>query len=269
MRLRPATQVDLPALETLLATRLQTSIFPLANLRAHGLDGTAPRALRIHITDAADGMVAVSTEGMVFPQLPDPASLPAAAMLLPNRPMGLIGPAGQVRALLRAAGLDARPTAHDADEPGFALDLTRWTPPAPRADLALVRADTPQQVAAMVAMRRAYEVETGVTPTDVESTVAGYVRADSHRLLLLEGAPVGMTGFNAVVDDAVQVGGVHILPPYRNRGLARRMVALHLAQARSAGAARAFLFAASESAARAYTAIGFRPADPIALVFFA
>jgi hypothetical protein len=46
-------------------------------------------------------------------------------------------------------------------------------------------------------------------------------------------------------------------------------VALHLAEARARGVARARLFAVSDPAARAYRAIGFGPADPVGLLLFA
>jgi predicted GNAT family acetyltransferase len=54
----------------------------------------------------------------------------------------------------------------------------------------------------------------------------------------------------------------------RNRGHARTAVALHLAEARAAGATRAVLFAATSAAVRAYLAIGFQPAADFSLVLF-
>lgn len=48
-----------------------------------------------------------------------------------------------------------------------------------------------------------------------------------------------------------------------------RAVALHLAEARASGVARAVLFAASDAAACAYRAIGFQPAEPFTLFLLA
>ena len=78
-----------------------------------------------------------------------------------------------------------------------------------------------------------------------------------------------MTGLNAELPEAVQVGGVYTPPGMRGRGYARAAVALHLDQARRTGIPRAVLFAASDAAARAYTAIGFRPAGRMAMILFA
>ena len=46
-------------------------------------------------------------------------------------------------------------------------------------------------------------------------------------------------------------------PALRSQGFARSAVALHLAEARTGGASRAVLFAATQAAFRAYQAIGF------------
>ncbi len=77
-----------------------------------------------------------------------------------------------------------------------------------------------------------------------------------------------MTGFNATVDDLVQVGGVYTPPEGRGRGLARRAVALHLQEAREKGARRGILFANDPSAIAAYRAVGFRPIGRFVLIMF-
>ena len=77
-----------------------------------------------------------------------------------------------------------------------------------------------------------------------------------------------MTGFNAVLPEHVQVGGVYTPPEGRNRGYARRAVAIHLAEARASGVRHAVLFAASAAAARAYEAIGFQRDGSFALALY-
>ena len=113
----------------------------------------------------------------------------------------------------------------------------------------------------------------GATAEQAESLavddVARMIAGGNHRLLIVGDEPVALTGFNAALPDIVQVGGVYTPPDLRGRGQARLAVALHLAEARAAGAARAVLFAASPAAARAYRSIGFRPNGSFALVLFA
>ena len=101
-----------------------------------------------------------------------------------------------------------------------------------------------------------------------EEDIKGYAALDSHRVLYQDGVPVAMTGFNAVLSEAVQIGGVYTPPALRNRGLARRAVAMHLAEARENGVRKAILFAASTQAARAYEAVGFIRVGDFSVVLF-
>nr|WP_302478065.1 GNAT family N-acetyltransferase [Ruegeria atlantica] len=101
-----------------------------------------------------------------------------------------------------------------------------------------------------------------------KTDIAAYIERDSHRALLMDGQPVAMTGFNARLPEVVQIGGVYTPPGLRGSGYARLAVALHLQEAHRNGAARAVLFAASDAAARAYIAIGFRPAGHYSLILF-
>jgi GNAT superfamily N-acetyltransferase len=101
-----------------------------------------------------------------------------------------------------------------------------------------------------------------------EKEIAAYRAAQSHYVLIADGQPVAMTGFNAALPQIVQVGGVYTPPCWRGRGFARRAVALHLAQARAAGVQRAILFAASDAAARAYVALGFERIGDYAIALF-
>jgi predicted GNAT family acetyltransferase len=117
--------------------------------------------------------------------------------------------------------------------------------------------------AVMVNWRRLYIEEALRTPPakarhQAEADIAGYIAADTHRVLVGPDGPLALTGFNAQTPEIVQVGGVYTPKPLRGQGHARRAVALHLAEARAAGVGLAALFASGEPAVRAYQAIGFR-----------
>lgn len=81
---------------------------------------------------------------------------------------------------------------------------------------------------------------------------------DSHRVLLRGDVPVCMTGFNAVLPEIVQVGGVYTPPDLRGQGFAKVAVAQHLMEVAVDGVTEAVLSAANDSAARVYTALGFQ-----------
>lgn len=274
--IREAEPKDRQDVETLLLRRLDGAMFPLTNLRAHGLGagGFASdhrHATRFWFVDDAS-IVALTQEGMLM-ALVDPscdlAELPTA--LAGMTLTGAVGPAQSIRPILRALNVDATPARLDEDEPGFALDLADLRcPDLPGATLAPAAA-APLDL--LIRWRAASMVETqGMPPDEAPAKAAehltAWLRADSHRVLLHQGQPVALTGFNAILPEIVQVGGVYTPPERRNRGYARTAVALHLAEARAAGTTRAVLFAATPAAARAYRAIGFQPKEAFSLVLF-
>lgn len=262
---------DRAAIEALLTARIDQAMFPLVNLREHGLgwhDVPAhDHALRVW--RSGNSLIALTRAGMILPLLdgtPDLSGLKAALDGLTVT--GAIGPAASARPILAALGLDHLPTDTDRDEPGFALDLGDLTPP----DLpgATLRPITTGDLPFLTDWRETYigEVlgQTGpAAKARAKAELATYLAKDSHRLLLHQGTPVAMTGFNAALPEIVQIGGVYTPARLRGKGYARTAVALHLAEARRHGAARAVLFAANDAAASAYCAIGFQPAVPFTL----
>jgi GNAT superfamily N-acetyltransferase len=274
--IREAGPDDRAEIEALLTARIAQAMFPLANLRAHGMGqgGFASghtHALRVWIID--DGSVVALTQGgMLLPLLAGTPDLSALRPAMTGLPVtGAVGPAASVRPVLAALRLDHHPTQEDRDEPGFTLDLADLRiPDLPGAAL---EPATDAHRDRLIDWRAIYHGEVLGTPTEAARDRAAtdidrYIAQGSHRVLVLDGVLVAMTGFNATLPDIVQVGGVFTPAELRGRGFARRAVALHLAEARLNGVARAVLFAANSAAATAYQAIGFLPYQPFALVQF-
>ncbi|MBC58335.1 MAG: GNAT family N-acetyltransferase [Confluentimicrobium sp.] len=277
MTLRRATSGDAAAIDRFLLGRVESSMFPLANLREHGIDGPAPRSMRFWLNEGPAGprqVFGLTREGMAMPQMPGAAAADwraVAAALAGRRLIGVLGEAGQVRACLAATGLTGAPTLLDHDEPAFTLDLGDLRIPA-RPDARLDPAAQADR-ALLVGWRRAYHTEVLGTPAAdaearAEQDIAGFLARGTHRILRIGAQPVAMTGFNATLPDTVQIGAVFTPPELRGRGYARLAVALHLQEARRAGVTRAVLFAASDAAAKAYRAIGFARWGSFALVLF-
>jgi GNAT superfamily N-acetyltransferase len=275
--IREAGPADRALVESLLSRRIDMAMFPLANLRAHGLGqggfpSDHPHAARFWLL-GGQGLVALSRGGMLMPHLTESLDLaPLRAALAGLRVEGALGSAGTVRPLLSALGLAAAPTRKDEDEPAFALDLADLR--IPDSHGASLTPATAAYQPLLFEWRTAYHRETLGTPVDAaaalaEADVDRMIDRGKHRLLLLDDQPVALTGFNATLPQIVQVGGVYTPPALRGRGHARLAVALHLAEARRSGVTRAVLFAASPAAARAYTSIGFQPNGSFALVLFA
>ncbi|WP_128515461.1 GNAT family N-acetyltransferase [Tabrizicola thermarum] len=268
---------DRAALETLLSARIDRAMFPLANLRAHGLGqgGFAsdhPNATRFWLVDR-HSLVALTQEGMLMALLDGTPDLTALRPALDGLAVtGAVGPAAAIRPVLAALGLAGLPTTSDRDEPGFSLDLDRLlVPDLPGTSL---RPLTPDDLPRVLQWRETYIGEVlGVTGPDArakaEADLNAWLARDSHRLLVHRGKPVALTGFNAILPEIVQVGAVYTPAPLRGKGYARRAVALHLAEARATGTRRAVLFAASDAAARAYRALGFQPTAAFTLFLLA
>ena len=271
MSLRRAGPADSAAIRAHLLAHLAGSMFPLSNLDRFGIDGTDRRSLRLW--QAPGGVVAVTRDGMVLPQWTEGADWPAFAALCPGPLIGAAGPADQVRPCLAALGLAGAPAIVDRDEPHFDLPLSEMRLPDCTGFTLVPARDADPAVAQ--AWQAAFRVEAlGCRPDEnprfAREEVAAAMAEDSLRILTQGGTPVAMTGFNARAAHAVQIGSVYTPPALRGRGLARRAVALHLAEARDrAGVTFATLFAASPAAARAYRAIGFRPCGLFSVTGFA
>ena len=80
--------------------------------------------------------------------------------------------------------------------------------------------------------------------------------------------PVAMTGITVEANNTASIGGVYTPLASRRLGLARKAVALHMAEIRNRGMTKAVLSAANTAAARAYEAIGFSHIGTYSLVLF-
>jgi GNAT superfamily N-acetyltransferase len=256
------TQADLPAIKAFLRTYLATAMFPLANLDQYGMAGGHPRAMSFWMSRQAGvitDVLAVTDEGMIFPNCPTHAWKACKVALAGREICGILGADRQVTGLRQALGLTYA-AGQVLTEPHYHLDLAALVLPDVTGFALQPIANAPRDL--VIGWRRAYLVETMMMQGDnIHETaikdIDAYAAADSHFVLFDGDRPVAMTGFNARLPDTVQVGGVYTPPDLRGRGLARRALALHLARVRAAGVTQAVLFAATAEAARAYEAIGF------------
>ena len=261
--MRPATVQDRPAIENLLNARRATSMFPLSNLRHYGMEGGHHLAMNFWLREKSaeiTDILGITEAGMVMPQCPTAPWSEVAAILRGRTIIGVIGDGSQVAGIKESVPLPQH-DGIDAVEPRYGLMLDAMQMPD-GAGLTLVQVkDAPRDL--MEAWRAAYIEEAMPLPgqdyvATARSDIASYIARDSHRVLYRDGVPVSFTGFNATLPDIVQIGGVWTPPELRCQGLARKAVALHLAEAAISGVKEAVLFAASPQAARAYEAIGFQ-----------
>lgn len=228
--------------------------------------------MRLWIADAPRAVLGLTVGGALIAQCPEGAPVGLRAALAGFAVSTLLAPDGQVPALIAAIGLSAAALRHHAEEPGFRLDLDALSRPDSGGCRSRALSDGDRPL--LLEWRAAYLEEIFSVPPDeaavkAQADVQAWIARGSHRLLVRDGVPVALSGFNAVLPDAVQVGAVYTPPPLRGQGLARRAVAAHLADVQTTGVRRAYLFAASGAAARAYAAIGFRRSGSMGLAQFA
>ncbi|NBZ86895.1 GNAT family N-acetyltransferase [Stagnihabitans tardus] len=254
-----ATEADRAEIEAFLMPHAHQAMFPLNNLAHHGMAGGSPYAVTLWLTRRAGQITDVLTltdGGMVMPFLPSGDYGAAAGVLAGRKVSGIVGVRDWARGLGAALDLTRAAKTLDQDEPHFLLDVADLTIPQGPGQI-LPLSEAPEAV--IKSWMLDYQLAALGTPADrapkrVEESYATYTKNRSHVVLMDQGTPLAMTGFNARIPGIVQVGGVYTPPDRRKRGHAGRAVALHIA---ASGAARATLFAVSEPAARAYRRIGF------------
>ena len=262
--IRLAAPADAPALAEFLSRHIETSMFLLGNLEAHGIGNTPhPNGTRflLRVTDGdITGVFGWTNGGYVMPQCPamtPPELQDCVAALHGVHLRGITGPPDQVALLLAALPMAPVDWATNRDDPLMLRALDDL--PAATADL---RPPEAPDRALLEGWFAAYLRETGTSGAGaLRLTAAARAQAaigsDTIRLLIHEGRPVAMGALNARAGDAVQIGGVYVAPEHRGKGLAGHLIISHLAALKAEGIRRAILFAASPAAERAYARVGF------------
>lgn len=274
MTWRVAGPEDLDWITALLRDHIQASMFLLDNLQKYGLGSDAPYGMQVWCLNDREGIFAITNSGSVMMQAPTATAADWRALgpMVQGRKIEFVlGDAPQSRAFMAAVGLSELPAKRDADEPGFHLHLDDLVLDARPGEALRPFSDIPHEQ--LLEWGTAYNVEvTGKDPEVAREltrmNTGIYLERDSHRLLYEGDRPVSRTGINAQVDDVVQIGGVYTPPDLRGQGYARRAVAYHMDELRQKGVRAAVLFAASNEAAKAYRAIGFKPAGRFTLVVY-
>lgn len=263
--IRKATPDDIPALVSFLERHIETSMFLLGNLEAHGLNNTDHRhGTAYFLRETGDGITGVfgaTNGGYLTCQLPGIGKTEAqtyAHLLKGYTLRGMTGDDAQVRTILEALPVPKDAWHINLTQPLYALDLV------PSSETtAQIRRAKPEDRAMLEIWFDHYLRDTGLTAeagiVDEVAVRAG-VAVQSRSIRILEddtGTPVAMSELNARAGHAVQIGGVFVPRDKRGKGFAGRVVNARLAELRGEGITRAILFAASENAARAYEKIGF------------
>lgn len=257
--IRQAKPEDAEAIRAFLMRHLETSMFLLSNLEAHGIGNTDhPHGMHYFLRETGEGITGVfgaTNGGYLTCQLPGLTKTEAQsyAYLLQGYTLrGMTGDAQQVPLILEA--LPVTDWHINEVEPLYKLDLADL--PEVEAEICPAEEGDLEGLSIWFGQSRE-ETRTG-TMADGPQRAREALERGYLRLLIEDGAPVAMSDINAKAGDCVQLGGVYVPPAMRGAGRAGRLVAAQLRDLRDRGVARAILFAASATAARAYERIGFQ-----------
>jgi predicted GNAT family acetyltransferase len=274
---------DEVAVERFLATRSDSSMILLSNLRAAGLEyrGEPMQATWVGALEEAR-IVAVAAHcwnGKVIVQAPrELGRVVELAVAASGREVtGILGEWAQAVATREVLGLDAKPSRFASRDLLFALDLARLRVPAALASGRVSsRRARRDDVDLLTRWRMAYNQELlGAVPgPGFESSCRAEMELAVELggfLLEAEGGPVSYSGFNARLPECVQVGGVFTPPELRGAGFARSAVAGSLLAVASEGVVRSVLFTGDENfaAQRAYAALGYEVVGDFGMILFA
>ena len=277
--IREAVQGDEALIEGYLAKHFATSMFLRGNLRDFGIgDTAAPYGMRYFIRESGEitGIGGVGNGGAVMLQaergFAEIVAHIRAALPVGFKPSVTTGAPEMVTAIIDGFSMTQTPTKLNEIEPLFLLrreDLKRQNMQG-----FTLRPSTIDDLPLLADWNHAYNLEVlgGVdSQVNRDETYRAAKQTIEHgrqRLLLKDGEVVAQTNFNAYMPDAVQIGGVYTPPCGRGNGFARRAVAAHLDEAFAAGVENAILFSASETASKAYRAVGFKVIGAYQIVLF-
>lgn len=281
--IRILDNADQPAVEAFLRPRLESSMFLLSNSRTDGLEDHGRRLQGCYVGAFENGeMVGVVghfRNGFVIPQAPRHLeTLWRTAVAASGFPLrGLNGPAAQCFAVRDALAVPESNLHLNLSEKLYRLDLSHLVVPSLLADGTL----TGRRIAgADLDVVTTWFVDYNVEALGAEEDQA--LRADcrirarrsleeqSTWIVSRGNEPVAMSSFNAMLAEAVQIGGVYTPPALRSRGYARAAVAQSLLDARAEGVETAILFTDVDHTAahKSYTALGFEIIDDYAIIMF-
>ena len=264
---------DEAQLEAFLATRVDSSLILLSNLRKAGLADRGERFEGTYYAAMAGGKIAgvISHcwQGNMVLQAPDHVEeLLAMILAAPVRSIqGLLGLSDQVGRALEVLGWSDAQVQLDEEEGLYALPIADLVVPEELQDGRVRgRRIDRRDLDRATAWRLDYCVEAlGAEEIpelwdECRAEMGASLERGDTWVLEDSGELVAMTSFNATTREAVQVGGVWTPRELRGLSYGRAAVAASLLDARAEGIERSILFTGDDNvpAVKAYAALGFR-----------
>ena len=267
---------DTQVLEEYLAPHKAESMFICSNLKATGIEygGSDFEGEYFGYFDKHDGhlerllgVIVHYWNGNVMMHAEDHDVLEKLILHLKKnirRPVaGVLGPNIQAENVIKKLGLSGLSFRINSNEGLYEINLEALNELRMTSNMQVVSAqDVTKNI--LIKWMKSYEIEAlgalndGTLEKQVQENWNLRLQKNDSWVLLLDGIPVALSGFNARLTDMIQVGPVWTPPEYRNKGFARLLLAYTLQQEKIKGSKKAILFTDNPAAIKAYLAIGFK-----------
>lgn len=274
--IRLLTGKDFSVLQNFLSSYKTQCMFLLSNLKSSGVDYKGETFQGEYFGFFFDedrekselsGVIVHYWNGNIMMCVPNRAVLEDLVAFFVSkitRPIeGVLGPNDQAAYVIEKLGLSNKIFSINSNEGLYELDLGFLQKPQMSEGLKVVRAeDIKKEI--LIKWIADYDVEAlgmsdrDVLGKDIESDVNRRLQEKNTWILLSQGVPVSLCGFNARIEDMVQVGPVWTPVEYRRRHFARMLLAHILFEEKAKGVKKSVLFTNNKFAVKSYLSIGFK-----------
>lgn len=288
--IRQLIDSDRSQADAFLKKHSETCLFMRSNIADAGIVYRGLRYQGDHYgafeSDELIGIIGHYWNGNVMIQMQNNAELPIQLLreailqnaYQTNRPIrGALGPDDQVQILLNYKDLKKWKRQYNTKEHLLGLNLNNLVIPdlCHNPDYS-IRFPVEEDRDLMIYWRYEFEIETGIsqntpeTKERVQQDVQEFMTNGRYWLFEYQKTPVSFVGFNAVISDTVQPGGVWTPPQHRNKGYARAATAMILQLARDEwDKNKSVIFTANPAAEKAYVSLGYQFFGHFALITLA
>ncbi len=274
MKIKKLSNQHKEVAQNFLKNYVYSSMFLLGNINQAGLEYTGERFsgeywAAFDETDEMRGILAHFWNGNLMAQAPDQTALQALTdhfLKEVSRPIaGMIGESKATNHVLQKLNLPAASFSANRSEDLYQLHLNDLKLPASalNGELKIILA-AEAKADLLFEWFKNYELEAlgSISSENHDEHIHNRVRQAQETkdiwVLLRNGEPVALSGFNSRLPEIVQVGPVWTPPEYRNQGYARTLLAFTLQKEKQEGLQKSVLFTDSPAAAKAYEAIGYK-----------
>lgn len=253
-------------------SKYSTSMLMKVNLRKVGLESNGVHSGMYYgyfdSCGALQGIVALYWNGILMSQCPQESHLFEIIESIRSTSFalnGIFGPSLEVNAVKRALNISPNEFSMDSIESLFELNISDMKRPCRISSSMKIEPVINVDKSLIITWIRNYSiealrsVENDMLHKSVIEKVDGLYESSHCYVLIMDGEPVSLCGFNTVLSDIIQIGPVWTPIEFRGKGYAQSLVYLNILRIHNQDLKKGILFTDSSnlSAIRCYEGLGF------------